>query len=154
MTDRLDRVEALLESTGQKLDQAAAKQEKTTEDIDILLGAIATSEAKVDKLITRAEAADQRFEVLRAEAATDRQEFRQNFNDAIEQMRIDREEAEKQADADRREAREQAKADRQKADDRHSAQMEVIQTLLLELTKTNGNVTKLRDRMDTLERAN
>ena len=154
MTDRLDRVEALLESTGQKLDQAAAKQEKTTEDIDILLGAIATSEAKVDKLITRAEAADQRFEVLRAEAATDRQEFRQNFNDAIEQMRIDREEAEKQANADRREAREQAKADRQKADDRHSAQMEVIQTLLLELTKTNGNVTKLRDRMDTLERAN
>lgn len=143
MTDRLDRIEALLESTQQTLNRTAEKQEKNTEEIDILLGAIATSEARVDKLVARSEAADQRFEVLRAEAATDRQEFRQNFNDAIEQMRIDREEARKQADADR-----------QKANERHSAQMEVIQTLLLELTKTNGNVTKLRDRMDIFDKAN
>ena len=143
MTERLDRIEALLESAGQKLDRTAANQEKNTEEIDVLLGAIATSEARVDRLITRANATDQRFEVLRAEAVTDRQEFRQTFNDAIEQMRIDREETRKQADADR-----------QKADERHSAQMEVIQTLLLELTKTNGNVTKLRDRMDNLEVAN
>lgn len=143
MTDRLDRIEALLESTQQTLNRTTEKQEKNTEEIDILLGAIATSEARVDKLVARSEAADQRFEVLRAEAATDRQEFRQNFNDAIEQMRVDREEARKQADADR-----------QKANERHSAQMEVIQTLLLELTKTNGNVTKLRDRMDIFDKAN
>jgi len=143
MTERLDRIEALLESAGQKLDRTAANQEKNTEEIDVLLGVIAISEARVDRLITRANATDQRFEVLRAEAVTDRQEFRQTFNDAIEQMRIDREETRKQADADR-----------QKADERHSAQMEVIQTLLLELTKTNGNVTKLRDRMDNLEVAN
>ncbi|MFK8185359.1 MAG: hypothetical protein AB8B99_18445 [Phormidesmis sp.] len=143
MTERLDRMEALLERTQQTLDRTAAKQEKNTEEIDILLGAIATSEAKVDKLVARAESTDQRFEVLRAEAVTDRQEFRQNFNDVIEQMRIDREET-----------KQQANADRQKADERHSAQMEVIQTLLLELTKTNGNVTKLRDRMDSFERAN
>ncbi|MEL6940239.1 MAG: hypothetical protein AAFO84_13715 [Cyanobacteria bacterium J06598_1] len=136
-------MEALLERTQQTLDRTAAKQEKNTEEIDILLGAIATSEAKVDKLVARAESTDQRFEVLRAEAVTDRQEFRQNFNDVIEQMRIDREET-----------KQQANADRQKADERHSAQMEVIQTLLLELTKTNGNVTKLRDRMDSFERAN
>ena len=143
MTDRLDRIEALLESSQQTLNRTTEKQEKNTEEIDILLGAIATSEARVDKLVARSEAADQRFEVLRAEAATDRQEFRQNFNDAIEQMRVDREEARKQADADR-----------QKANERHSAQMEVIQTLLLELTKTNGNVTKLRDRMDIFDKAN
>ena len=143
MTNRLDRIEALLESTQQTLNRTTEKQEKNTEEIDILLGAIATSEARVDKLVARSEAADQRFEVLRAEAATDRQEFRQNFNDAIEQMRVDREEARKQADADR-----------QKANERHSAQMEVIQTLLLELTKTNGNVTKLRDRMDIFDKAN
>ncbi|MBE9063469.1 hypothetical protein [cf. Phormidesmis sp. LEGE 11477] len=154
MTERLDRIEALLENTQQQLNQTAEKQTKNTEEIDLLLGAVATSEAKVDKLIIRAEAADQRFEVLRAEAATDRQEYRQSFNDAIEQMRIDREDAKTQADADRKEARERADADRRKADERHSAQMEVIQTLLLELTKTNNNVTKLRDRMDILEKAN
>ncbi len=47
-----------------------------------------------------------------------------------------------------------------KADDRHAAQMEVIQTLLIELTKSNGNISavnsnvnNLRDRIDGLEQA-
>lgn len=157
MTERLDRIESLLADTAQQLNRTAAQQDRTaaqqaknTEDIDTLLGAITLAEARIDRLMARAEVSDQRFEVLRAEAITDRQEAQQKFNDAIEQMRTDREAARVRAEADRR-----------KADERHSAQMEVIQTLLLELTKTNGNVTKLRDgkafqgnRMDGLERAN
>ncbi len=197
MTERLDRIESLLADTAQQLNRTAAQQDRTaaqqaknTEDIDTLLGAIALAEARIDRLMARAEVSDQRFEVLRAEAITDRREAQQKFNDAIEQMRTDREaarvkaeanraearaqaeasrvqaEADReeartqaeasrvQAEANREEARTQAETDRRKADERHSAQMEVIQTLLLELTKTNGNVTKLRDRMDGLERAN
>lgn len=172
MTDRLDQIESLLADTAQQLNRTAAQQTKNTEDIDTLLGVIALAEARIDRLMARAEAADQRFEVLRAEAVTDRQEFRQRFNDAVDQMHIDRAQAEAsraearaqaeanraearvQAEANRTEDRAQAEADRRKADERHAAQMEVIQTLLLELTKTNGNVTKLRDRMDGLERAN
>lgn len=58
MTERLDRIESLLESTAQRLDQTVARQTKSTEDVDTFLGAIALSEARVDRLIAKAEAAD------------------------------------------------------------------------------------------------
>ncbi|MGB3298664.1 MAG: hypothetical protein WBA76_10380 [Phormidesmis sp.] len=83
MTERLDRIEALLETTGQQ-------QAKQTEDIDTLLGAIAQTDRQVRDL--RGESVDdkQRFEVLRAEAQNDRQETRQLWNDAVTQMGVNR----------------------------------------------------------------
>lgn len=149
MTERLDRIEALLESTGQKLDRTAAKQEKNTEEIDILLGAVATTEANVQKLTEKATYTDKLFETLQAEARADRQETRQMWNDAVTQMEQDREAV-----------RAIAEADRQKSDTRFNealnridAQQEVIQRLMIELISTNRDATKLRDRVDTLERA-
>ena len=79
MTDRLDRIESLLERS----EQRATKRD---EDIDTLLGAIAATDQQVQAL--RGESADaaQRFKVLRAEAQNDRDEYRALFNDAIAQM--------------------------------------------------------------------
>ena len=98
--------------------------------------------------------------VLRDEARADRAETRRLFNDAITQMESDRAEARERAERDRAENRAhfeqmrlEAAEDRRRADERHAAQMEVIQTLLLELTKTNRNVTDLRDRVDLVEQA-
>lgn len=149
MTDQLARIEALLESTGQTLARTAAQQEKNTEDIDTLLGAIATTEANVQKLTTKATDTDQLFETLRAEARADRQETRQMWNDAVIQMEQDREAA-----------RASTEADRQKSDTRFNealnridAQQEVIQRLMIELINTNRDATKLRDRVDNLEQA-
>jgi hypothetical protein len=149
MTDRLDRIEAILQTT-------AEKQARHADEIDALLGAVSTNEVVVKNLIaemakTTAAVAksNQRFDVLRDEAIADRRENRELWNDAMTQ-----------ADADRAEYREkfdramaQSDTDRARADERHVAQMEVIQTLLLELTKSNGNINTLRDRVDTLEQA-
>ena len=68
MTERLDRIEASLERS----EQQAAKR---AEDIDTLLGAIATTDAQVREL--RSDAV-QRFEVLRAEAQNDREGARRD----------------------------------------------------------------------------
>ena len=76
----------MLESTGEKLDQAAQQQAKQTEDIDTLLGAIATTDRQVRDLRGESGDAKQRFEVLRAEAKNDRDEYRALFNDAIAEM--------------------------------------------------------------------
>jgi hypothetical protein len=156
MTERLDRIEAHIEST--------------RSDIDTLLGAVSTNEVACRDLretatenaaacrelrISITENQD-RFVVLREEARADRAETRRLFNDAITQVEIDRveyrrrcDELQRQADEDRR----RADDERRRADERHTAQMEVIQTLLLELTKSNGNIGKLRDRVDGLEQA-
>ena len=86
MTDRLDRIEGLLEQTGNRLNQTAEQQAKTTEDVDTLLGAVATNEASVQKLtsnvqslVTKIDDSNDRFDVLRLEAAEDRKETRQLF---------------------------------------------------------------------------
>jgi chromosome segregation ATPase len=163
MTERLDRIEAILERTATQQAQNTAtlngitdRQAQTAEDIDALLGAVSTNEAgisalteNVNKLSSDIAESHQRFDILRDEAIADRRENRELWNDAMSQ-----------ADADRAEYREkfdramaQGDADRAKADERHTAQMEVIQTLLLELTKSNGNINTLRDRVDGLERA-
>ncbi len=156
MTERLDRIEAAIEST--------------RSDINTLLGAASTNEVACRDLretatenaaacrelrISITENQD-RFVVLREEARADRAETRRLFNDAITQVEIDRveyrrrcDELQRQADEDRR----RADDERRRADERHTAQMEVIQTLLLELTKSNGNIGKLRDRVDGLEQA-
>ncbi|MGB7085275.1 MAG: hypothetical protein WBD47_06955 [Phormidesmis sp.] len=114
MSERLDRIEAILEAT-------AEQQQRNTEDIDNLLGAIAVTEVTVQQLTARAEENDRRFETLRAEGIADRQETRHLFNDAVNQMNIDR----------------------ARADNHYRAQMEVIQSLLLELARTNRRVDNL-----------
>ena len=147
MSQRLDRIEALLERT-------AEQQVKHADEIDTLLGALATTEASVQKtdamvrrLTVRTEGNELIADTLRAEARADRLETRQLWNDAVTQMQHDRDEWQLRIEAIQT-----------KADERHAAQMEVIQTLLLELTKSNGNinavnssVSTLRDRIDGLE---
>jgi chromosome segregation ATPase len=132
------------------------QQARHTDEIDTLLGAVSSNEVAIKELIaemakTNAAIAEsnQRFDVLRDEAIADRRENRELWNDAMTQADADR--AEYREKFDRAMAR--ADADRARADDRHTAQMEVIQTLLLELTKSNGNINTLRDRVDTLEQA-
>jgi hypothetical protein len=149
MTDRLDRIEAILQTT-------AEKQARRTDEIDTLLGAVSTNEVAVKELIaemakTNAAVAEsnQRFDVLRDEAIADRRENRELWNDAMTQTDADRAEYREKFDR----AMAQSDTDRTRTDERHAAQMEVIQTLLLELTKSNGNINTLRDRVDTLEQA-
>lgn len=138
MVERLDRIKSLLESTGENLKQTTAKQVKNTEDIDTLLGAIALSEARIEKLVGKAEDTDTLFNTLRAEAQADRQETRQLFNDAVAQIEIDR----------------------RKSDERFTemlsrldAGQENIQRLLVELLNTNRDVSRLRDRVDDMGQA-
>ena len=83
MTERLDRIEA-------SLDRSEQRATKRGEDIDTLLGAIATTDRQVRDLRDESADAQQRFEVLRAEAQNDRQETRQLWNDTVTQMETDR----------------------------------------------------------------
>ena len=151
MTERLDRIEAALERTGENLKQTTAKQAKNTEDIDTLLGAIARTDRQVQDLRGESGDAQQRFEVLRAEAQNDRQETRQLWNDAVTQMERDRAEARERAEADRTEARERAETDRAENAKRFDAQQEVIQRLLIELVEMNRDNRRLRDRVDRIQ---
>ena len=138
MTDRLNRVEGLLEKTAERLDQTADQQAKNTEGIDTLLGVVAKNEADITKLVVKIDESNDRFEVLRSEAANDRQETRQLFNDAIAQMEINQKEGNRRFD---------------EVLNRIDAQQEVIQRLLVELLNTNRDTSRLRDRVDGLEQA-
>jgi rubrerythrin len=163
MTERLDRIEAILERT-------ATQQERHAEEIDTLLGAVSSNEVAARNLIaemakTTAEMAEtnaavtesnQRFENLRQDAIADRQETARKFNDAVAQMNTDRAENAKRFD----DAVTQMDTDRaenaKRFDDtlnRIDAGQEVIQRLLMELLNTNRDATKLRDRVDNLEQA-
>ena len=131
MTERLDRIEALLERT-------AEQQARHGDEIDTLLGAIATTEAdvqrttaSVNKLVAKIDESNQRFETLRDEARADRLETRALWNDAVAQMQINREESSRRFDA----------------------QQEIIQRLLTELVEMNRDNRRLRDRFDNLEQA-
>ena len=62
MTERLDRIEATIE--------------RTASNVDDLLGAIATTEALVNRVTAKSEGNEKLFETLRAEAQADRQETR------------------------------------------------------------------------------
>ena len=103
MSERLGRIEASLE-------RAEQRAEKRDEDIDTLLGAIASTDKQVQETgeqvrELRGENADakQRFEVLRAEAQRDREEYRALFNDAIAQIEQRQEEWSKRFDSQQRE---------------------------------------------------
>ena len=142
MTDLLDKINATL-------DRVAIQQEKNTQGIDTLLGAISTSDvaareqaARVDRLIEKMDESNKRFETLRLEAQADREEFRQSWNDAVTQMA-----------SDRAEYREQAEADRTETARRFDAQQETIQRLLLAIVDLSRDNNRLRDRVDNLEQA-
>ena len=131
MTERLDRIEALLEGTGQKLNQAAEQQNKNTEGIEDLLGAIAQTDRQVQDLRGESADAKQRFEVLRAEAQNDRNEYRALFNDAITEIK-------------RQQTDWQTKFDSQQA---------VIERLLLSLLDRADAQERLQARVTRLEQA-
>ena len=135
MTERLDRIEAILETS-------ARQQAKQGEDIDTLLGAIATTEALVNRVTVKAEGNELICDTLRAEARADRLETRQLWNDAVTQMETDRTKTQKRAETDRTENSR-----------RFDAQQEVIQRLLIELVEMNRDNRRLRDHLDGLGRA-
>ena len=71
MTERLDRLEAAIE--------------RTSSNVDDLLGTAAQTDRqvrdtcdRVDRLVEKIDESNQRFEVLRAEAQADREENRRN----------------------------------------------------------------------------
>ncbi len=145
MTERLDRIEALLLATAERqnemnaslqqtqtvlqqtqavLDQTAQQQAINTSEIDTLLGAVSTNEVEIRALIQQIAESNQRFEVIRQEAIADRQKSDQRF-EALRQEAI---------------------ANKQVSDQRFEAMQENIQRLFLELPSTNR-------RVDTLEQA-
>ena len=123
MTERLDRIEA-------SLDRAEQRAAKRDEDIDTLLGAIATTDAQVQKLRGESADAKQRFEMLRGEAQNDQDEYRALFNDAIAQMQ-------------------QQQNDWQS---RFDSQQAVIERLLLSLLNRADAQEQLQARVTRLER--
>ncbi len=144
-----DELKALCESNARSIAALSneAREERrqrstNTDEIDTLLGAIATTEANVQKLTAKAGYTDELFEVLRAEANADRQETRQMWNDAVTQ-----------ANTDRAEAKAQANADRDEHARRFDAQQETIQRLLLAVVDLSRDNNRMRDRIDGLERA-
>jgi len=177
--NRLDRIEAILKST----DEHQARNARGIDTLvsvcssnevacrDLRETATENAAACRELRISITENQD-RFVVLREEAKANRAETRRLFNDAITQVETDRAQARERAERDQAESRagaerdraesranfeklqREAAEDRRRADEHHTAQMEVIQTLLLELTKTNRNVTDLPDRVDLVEQVN
>ncbi|MEL6159614.1 MAG: hypothetical protein AAFR18_10375 [Cyanobacteria bacterium J06627_32] len=122
MSERLDRIEAILE-------RVAQQQEKQSEEIDTLLGVVAANEREVRELTDKSKYNEQLFEIIRAEAQADRDETRRLFNDAVSQMEANRAEDRKRFDA----------------------QQEVIQRLLVELVEMNRDNRRLSDRVGRIE---
>ncbi len=177
MTERLDRIEAILERSAQRqavtdatldrvnatLDRVSEQQAKNTEgqaktqaDIDTLLGAVSTTEVACRDLRAAGAASDARINRL-----TDRAESNERlFETLLSEIRADRQEtadkwndAVTQMQADRDETRAQAEADRAESARRFQAQQEVIQRLLVELVEMNRDNRRLRDRIDDLGQA-
>ncbi|MEL6260250.1 MAG: hypothetical protein AAFS06_06875 [Cyanobacteria bacterium J06631_12] len=151
MSERLDRIEAILE-------RVAQQQEKQSEEIDTLLGVVAANEREVRELTDKSKYNEQLFEIIRAEAQADRDETRRLFNDAVSQMEANRAEIRAEAQADRDETRRlfndavsQMEANRAEDRKRFDAQQEVIQRLLVELVEMNRDNRRLSDRVGRIE---
>ncbi len=80
MSERLDRIEALLLITAERLNQTAEQQQRNTTDIDKLLGAISTTDVEVRSLTQAVTTNEQRFAILREDAIADREENRRRFD--------------------------------------------------------------------------
>lgn len=139
MTERLDRIEARLETTGQRLNQPAQRHTKRAKDIDMLLSVIATTEAFVDQVTGRTGENELLVKTMRAEANADRLETKRLWNDAVAQMNINRAKAKTRADAEHA-----------KNANRFDVRQKVIQRLLVELEMNRDN-QKLRDRVDRID---
>ena len=108
MTERLDRIEALLLATAERqnemnatlqqtqavLNQTAQQQAVNTDEIDTLLGAVSSNEVGIRDLVTRIDESNRRFDILRAEAIADRQQaerkseaWQANFDAQMQVMR-------------------------------------------------------------------
>ncbi|MEM9092303.1 MAG: hypothetical protein AAGC93_26665 [Cyanobacteria bacterium P01_F01_bin.53] len=170
MTERLDRIEAMLLAmterqnettatlaqtnatlaqtnatlvqTNTTLDRLAERQVRQADEIDTLLGAVSTNEVSIRELVAQISESNQRFEVLRQEAIADRQHSDQRFEVLRQEAIADRQHSDQRSE----ELRQEAIADRQKSDQRFEAMQENIQRLLLEMHRTNR-------RVDTLEQA-
>ena len=130
MTERLDRIEAILQST-------AEQQAKNTDEIDTLIGVAATNEASIQRLtdsvqelVSKVDESNKRFNVLRLEAAEDRQETRRLFNDVI--AHVEQQQRQWQA--------------------RFDSQQSVIERLLLSLLDRSDAQERLQARVTLLER--
>jgi chromosome segregation ATPase len=122
MTERLDRIEAILLSTSERLnetsatlnqtnatlDRVAQQQERNTTDIDALLGAISTTDVEVRSIAGTVSDSARLFENLRGDAIADRQRSDQRFNELLGRL---------------------------------DAQGEVIRALLLELTRPSDRTS-------------
>ncbi|MEM8503744.1 MAG: hypothetical protein AAF716_11400 [Cyanobacteria bacterium P01_D01_bin.1] len=134
-----DEAQADRAETRRLSDEATARAERDRAEFRAYFNTL-REEAQADRAETRR---------LSDEAQADRAETRRLSDEATARAERDRAEARAHFDQLQREAAE----DRRRADERHAAQMEVIQTLLLELTETNRNVTDLRDRVDLIDQA-
>jgi len=157
---RLDRIEAAIEGINSTLEAIATDFlrpafQQTVENrnsfvaVDQRLERVATVLA--DTTIKQDAIAAGVAANVSAIAANERR-----FENLLNELRADRTEHRQRCDEIQRKAEE----DRKRADSDRAAQMQVIQSLLLELTRTNGNVNTmssgvnaLRDRVDTLEQA-
>jgi hypothetical protein len=117
------------------------------EHVDSWLEALRNAtDDQADEQSSRTDQIETLFNNLRGEAIADRLEFRtqaeadrQAFRDALE--------------ADRAEWRARADADRAEWQASFNAQQEVIQTLLLEIRSSNGEISQLSNRVNDLEQA-
>ncbi|MGB3300676.1 MAG: hypothetical protein WBA76_20625 [Phormidesmis sp.] len=101
MTERLDRIEALLLTTAERqnemnaslqqtqavLNQTAQQQATNTTGIDDLLGVVVAHETELQRVLSAIAESNQRFEILRQEAISDRSEWQSNFSAQMEIMR-------------------------------------------------------------------
>ena len=92
-TERLDQVTERLDQVTERLDQVAEQQRKNTTDIDNLLGAISTTDVEVRSLsqgmrsLSQAVAAnEQRFNILIQEMRADRRATQQAFQSLLLQL--------------------------------------------------------------------
>ena len=138
MSERFELIEAILARISERLDRTAAQQEQNTRDIDALVEGISNVDLATERNQQRSRENAQRFENLLAEARADRIRA-QAASDAWDQ-RFENMLADNRAD--------RARADAEYAEWRShsSAQLEVVQTLLLELRQSNR-------RIDSLEQA-
>lgn len=175
MTDRLDRVEAILltvgerlDAVGERLDAVAVQQQRNTDEIDTLLGAVSTNEVEARNLLSAMAESNQRFDILRAEAIADRQkadrvqeEFSARFENLRQEAIADRQQVERDREEYRQRSEESNRRfeesnqrfEEKQAEDnqRFAAQQEVIQRLLAELVATNRDVQRVSDRVQNLE---
>ena len=178
MSERLDRIEAILETV-------ATHQARQADEIDTLIGAASNNEtaireltanvqrtnADVTQLITATAESNQRFEVLRQEAISDRRELGQRFEALQQELAAAVAEGNQrfeilrhEAISDRRELCQRFddavnqmnrdRADNQQRFDEMTAQMnrdraaqtEILQGLLLELSQMKGRIITLEQR--------